>query len=92
MREDVYKRCGHNALLLEDGDHKTLEAGGFATTRGKELLPGMQNLPSTPKETICLAARTGKPVKVKRVGATEVGRGHLWRVSDLSNVLPVGGR
>ena len=86
VRQAVFKSCGRNALVLQNGDSKTLEKAGFAGPRGKELLPGRVLLPSSPKDTSCCSVRSGVAVQIHRPGETEAGRGHLWLVSDLEGI------
>ena len=93
-RAKVQNTCGCNALVLEGGDHKTLEAGGFVSQAGKELLPCGSDgcppkyLPSTSRKTACLIVATGEPVTIQRLTRATVkvtGRRlvPLWRVADL---------
>lgn len=91
VRKQVYERCGQQALRLKGGDSKSLDASGFATSRGRELLPGCTYLPSAPKDTVCYAA-SGKPVKVSRPGRLGPRKwGYLWRVSDLESLPALSG-
>ena len=41
-RNMVRNKRGQDAMLLDGGDHKSLEASGYATARGRELLPKMK--------------------------------------------------
>lgn len=86
VREVVLKSCGRNALVLKNGDSKTLDKAGFAGPRGKELLPGRVLLPSNPKDTACCSVRSGVALQIHKPGGAEAGRGHLWLVSDLEGI------
>ena len=86
VREAVLKSCGRNALVLQNGDSKSLEKAGFAGPRGKELLPGRVLLPSSPKDTACSSVRSGIALQIHKPGEAEAGRGHLWLVSDLESI------
>ena len=86
-RKTVCERCGANALELQGGDCKSLQAGGFATPAGKELFPGATTLPTAWTATACTSVLSQERVKARRAGGRVAGRGCLWRVSELQAVL-----
>ena len=87
-RNMVRAKCSQNAVLLHGGDHKSLEASGYATAQGRELLPNTPTLGSTTKVTACPSVRQRGQLKVSRLGGAVGGRGILYRVSDLRKACP----
>jgi len=99
--EKAIHACGAHAVELQNGDMKTLQAGGFVNA-SKDLLPrcaSCRDVPQLPRcascrdvpqrftDTACKAVRMDERVQVRRRGKVTASRGVLWRISDLQRSL-----
>ena len=96
-RQTVQKHCIQRAVECRNGDTKTLVAKGFATVRGKELLPNRERLPHEWVDSECVAVRSSRygrkaeadvlQLRKASTGSGDACRGLLWRLEDLEKVL-----
>ena len=80
------RACGAHAVELQNGDTKTLQAGGFVNAT-KDLLPNCRDVPQRFTDTACKAVHVDERVQVRRRGKVTGSRGVLWRTSDLQRGL-----